>query len=327
MRRLAWVLLSLATFLLWLWLIPSIWFSNLPTQGLRLTAAAVFAIAPWLALAALPNRKRSLLWTSAACVVVFGWWLAIPASNDREWAPEYERMASAEIEGNRLTIHDVRNFDYRSETDFTPRYYDASYDLDELQTLDFVKVHWDGLVNIAHTMLSFGFEDGRYLAVSVETRREKHEVWSSVRGFFKQYELIYILADERDLLRLRTNFRGEDVYLYPTNTPREGIRFLLLDILERVNGLHEKPEFYNTISDNCTTSLATHIRKIRGRRRWDPRLLLNGHTDEMARETGWISSELPLDEMRKRHYVNRLVEDVEDPSDYSARIRAPGGGE
>jgi hypothetical protein len=148
-----------------------------------------------------------------------------------------------------------------------------------------------------------------------------------VRGFFKQYELIYILADERDLLRLRTNFRGEDVYLYPTNTSREAIRLLLLDILERVNGLHEKPEFYNTVSDNCTTSLATHIRKIRGRRRWDPRLLLNGHTDEMARETGWISSELPLDEMRKRHYVNRLVEDVEDPGDYSARIRAPGGGE
>jgi len=172
-------------------------------------------------------------------------------------------------------------------------------------------------------MLSFGFGNGRYLTVSVETRRRVGQEWSSVAGFFKQYEITYVLGDERDLLRLRTNFRGEEVFVYPTNTPKEDIRFVLLDILERANSLAEEPEFYNTISDNCTTSLATHIRKIRGRRRWDPRLLLNGHTDQMALEGGWITFDGTVEELRETYHVNRHVEDVDDPTHYSEMIRPP----
>jgi hypothetical protein len=252
---------------------------------------------------------------------VFTWWGRIPATGEGDWAPEYSRMPVAEIDGNRVTMRSVRDFAYQTETDFEQRWYDATYDLGELETLDFVKVHWDGLVNIAHTMLSFGFADGRYLTVSAETRRREGQEWSSVAGFFKQYELTYVWGDERDLIRLRTNYRGEEVYLYRTNTPRKDVRALFLDILERTNSLAAEPEFYNTITDNCTTSLATHIRKIRGRRRWDPRLLLNGHTDEMALETGWITSDLPLEEMRDAHHVNRHVRDVADPTHFSEMIR------
>ena len=182
-------------------------------------------------------------------------------------------------------------------------------------------MHW-GIEAIAHTMLSFGFRDGRYLTVSVETRRRKGQDWSSIAGFFKQYTLAYVLGDERDLVRLRTNYRGENVYLYPTNTSKEAIRTLFIDIVETASLLAESPRWYNTISDNCTTSLARHIRKISGRRRWDPRLLVNGHTDEMGIESGWITPHGSIEETRAFYYVNPKVDRIQDPSDYSSQIRA-----
>jgi hypothetical protein len=315
MRRLRWVLLSLVVFGLWVWLIPSLLYATHST-----VVAATFAILPLAALVFVPNRKRTLLVTGGVCVLVFGWWSSLSPPSEADWAPEYARTPRVEFDGNRVTIHDIRNFDYRSETDFTPRWYDATFDLDQLETLDFFKVHW-GLPLIAHTMFSFGFADGRYVTVSVETRRQKGQEWSSVAGFFKQYTLTYVLGDERDLVRLRTNFRGEDVYLYPTNTPKDQIRLLFVDILERVNSLADEPEWYNTITDNCTTSLATHVRKLTGRRRWDPRLLINGHTDEMGIESGWITPHGTLEETRAHYYVNPKVEKIEDPSAYSAQIR------
>jgi hypothetical protein len=319
--KLGLTLLSLVTFLLWVWLIPAVWYAPLSVGVLTDIGAGAVGIVPPLALLFVPNRKRTLVVTFGVLALLFAAWSAIPATGEGDWAPEYARMPTAEVDGDRLTVRNIRNFEYRTETDFTPRWYDATYDLNELETLDFAKVHWDGLVNIAHTMLSFGFSDGRYLAVSAETRRREGQGWSSIEGFFKQYELTYVLGDELDLFRLRTNFRGEQVYLYRTNTSKQDIRSMLLDILGRADSLARQPEFYNTITDNCTTSLASHIRKIRGRRRWDPRLLLNGHTDEMGLETGWITSDLPLEEMRAAHLVNRLVEGVDDPTDYSKMIR------
>ena len=320
MRRLGFALLCVLVFGVWAWLIPGILYSNLPAQWLRVAAAGVFALAPAVALVALPNRKRTLLWTGGVCALVLVWWLTIPAPRDGEWAPEYARTPTAEIDGDRVTIHDIRDFEYRSETDFTPRYYDATYDLDELDTLDFLRITW-GSPYIAHTMLSFGFSDGRHLAISVETRRRKGQAWSSFLGFFKQYTLAYVIGDERDLVRLRTNFRHEKVFLYPTQTPKQDIRIVFLDVLERANHLARRPEWYNTITDNCTTTLATHVRKVRGRRRWDPRLLVNGFTDEMVIEGGWVAPHGSLEETREYYYVNPKVENDSDPTDYSRKIR------
>lgn len=306
---------------IWLWMIPAVWFqlSGQP-DWLRTAGAVAVALAPpvLLVLARDRGRARRLL----EAFIVFGWlvWLAIPASNQGEWATQYARMPWAEFQGDQVIVHDVRDFAYRTETDFTPRWYDARYDLDELDRLDFVKVHW-GSEAIAHTMLSFGFTDGRHLTVSVETRRRKGQDWSSIAGFFKQYGLSYVIGDERDLIRLRTNYRHEDVYLYPTNTTKEQIRKLFVDILETATALREDPQWYNTITDNCTTSLAKHIRKLSGRRRWDPRLLVNGYSDEMAIESGWITPHGSLEETRRHHYVNPKVADVDDPSDFSQRIR------
>jgi hypothetical protein len=306
---------------LWLWLIPCLYYAPLPGGELWTAAAAFFALAPIVALVFLPDRRRTLRVLAVVCVVLLAGWLFIPASNEGDWAADYARMPTAHFEGDLVTVRNVRNFEYRTESDFTPRYYDATYDLNELDTLDFIKVHW-GLENIAHTMLSFGFRDGRYLTVSVETRRRKGQDWSSIAGFFKQYTLAYVLGDERDLIRLRTNYRGEDVYLYPTNTPKDQIRMLFVDILESATRLADDPQWYNTVTDNCTTSLARHIRKVRGRRRWDPRLLMNGHTDQMGIETGWITPHGTLEETRRFYYVNDKVDRIQDPTHYSAQIRA-----
>ena len=320
MRSLFRVLATIVVLGLWLWLIPCIYYLPFFGEGLRTGAAAVFGVVPLLALAFAPKRGRTLRVMALVGGIGFAAWLAIPASNDGEWAPEYAQTPTADFDGNQVTIHDIRNFEYRSETDFTPRYYTASYDLAELESLDFVKVHW-GLVDIAHTMLSFGFRDGRYVTISVETRRQLGQEWSTIAGFFKQYSLAYVLGDERDLLRLRTNYRGEDVYVYPTNTPKQDIRLLFIDILETADDLAAHPQWYNTISDNCTTSLAKHIRRVRGRRRWDPRLLMNGHTDQMGIESGWITPHGSLEETRAFYYVNPKVEKIDDPTHYSAQIR------
>lgn len=306
---------------IWLWMIPAVWFQlSGHSQALRITAALAWAVVPPLVLLFAPNRGRTRRLLEA--FVLFAWlvWLAIPPSNQGEWAEEYARLPWAEIHGDEVTVHDVRDFSYRSETDFTPHWYDATYDLDQLDTLDFIKVHW-GSEAIAHTMLSFGFSDGRHLTVSVETRRRKGQDWSSIAGFFKQYTLAYVIGDERDLIRLRTNYRHEDVYLYPTNTPKDQIRLIFVDILEAATALREHPQWYNTITDNCTTSLAKHIRKVRGRRRWDPRLLINGHTDEMGIESGWITPHGDLEETRRYYYVNPKVENLQDPEHFSQRIR------
>ena len=306
---------------LWLWLIACLYFAPLPGGEFWTAAATVFALAPIIALIALPDRRRTVRILALVSVVLFAGWWVLPASNEGDWAEDYRRMPTASFEGDQVTVRDIRNFEYRSETDFTPRYYDATYDLEELETLDFIKVHW-GLENIAHTMLSFGFRDGRYLTVSVETRRRKGQDWSSIAGFFKQYTLAYVLGDERDLIRLRTNYRGEEVYLYPTNTSKPDIRALFVDIVGSASDLASDPQWYNTITDNCTTSLAKHIRKVRGRRRWDPRLLMNGHTDEMGIESGWITPQGTLEETRRFYYVNDKVERITDPTHYSEQIRA-----
>ncbi len=318
------------------WATLAIYFSNLPWVPVRLGLAVVFAVAVVGAFLFLPGRIRTLMWFCGAFAVVLTWFLLIPASNDREWLPDVARQPHATIDDDQVTVHDIRNFEYRSTTDFTPRYYDRTFDLNGLKSVDFILSSW-GVKNIVHTMLSFGFEGGDHLAVSIETRREKTdplnrgrssgmEPQSAIRGLFKQYELIYVLADERDLLRLRTNFRNEKVYVYPTNATPEQARALFMDILTTVNRLYENPQFYNTLCDNCTTGLVPHLRNIGLHQPFEIRLLMNGLTDQLALEAGWLKSNLPVGAthaaMRKAHYVNPFAQDASGGQTYSKRIRA-----
>lgn len=303
------------------WAVLAIYYSNLPGQTLRTIVAAAFGIGTVAAFALLPNRRRSCLWFGVAFAGVLAWWFLIPPSNERDWVPEHARTAHATLNGDLITVHEIRNFDYRSEEDFDIRYYDKTFNLDDLTLVDFALSYWDGNTDIAHFIVSFGFRDQDYLAVSAETRREAGEAWSTVGGFFKQYELILILGDERDLLGQRTNVRKEEVYLYRTVlTPEEG-RAIFLNILRQANRLHETPRFYNTITDNCMISLLPDFQRYRKDKGFDFRLLANGLSDRMAYENGMLASELAFDDLKRRSHVNQYVADSADKDDYSRLIR------
>jgi hypothetical protein len=226
----------------------------------------------------------------------------------------------SEVAGNRVTVHNIRNCDYRSETDFTVRHYDRIFDLDKLRSADLYLVHW-GSPHIAHTMMSFGFEGDQYLCFSIETRKEKGEDYSTVKGFFKQYELTYVAADERDLVRLRTNFRGEQVHIYRLRADQSQIRGAFLDYLKSMNSLKDRPEWYNAFTSNCTTNIRGHTSPYAGNKQWNWRFLVNGHLDELIYERGSVDRSLPLAELNARSLVDAKAQAAGDGEDFSRRIR------
>jgi hypothetical protein len=215
----------------------------------------------------------------------------------------------------------VRNFDYRSASDYTVRWEDRSYDLSKLKTVDYILVYW-GSPAIAHAIVSFGFEDGQYLSVSIETRKEQWESYSAVQGFFRQYELVYVFADERDSLRLRTNHRKEDVYLYQTRITPERGRAILLSYLEHANSLRRNPEFYNALTTNCATSILPHARAGGARGRWSWEILLSGYSARQAYRNGVLDDSIPYEELRTRSYLDPIAKDLDRDPDFSRKIRA-----
>lgn len=306
----------------------AIYFSNLPT-ALRPLAAGGFAlVATILILLGLRKRKRRA-W--GAFVILFiavfaAWWLLIEPSNSRNWQPDVAVLPWAEVRGNLVTVHNIRNCDYRTETDYTVNHYDRNFDLDTLKSLDLYLVYW-GSPSIAHTMMSFGFGDGSHLCFSIETRKEVGEEYSAIKGFFKQFELTYVVADERDLVRLRTNYRtGEDVYLYRFNVPMDFARKVLLDYLREVNSLKERPQWYRAIFTNCTTSILRHTTPFNPDARFDWRLIANGYLDEMLYERGKLDRTLPFAELKQRSHINQRAKAVDKAGDFSRLIRVGSPG-
>jgi hypothetical protein len=218
-----------------------------------------------------------------------------------------------------VTVHNVRDFEYRIETDYTPHWDVRTYDLSTIRALDVFLSYW-GPRAIAHTIMSWEFADGSHLAVSIETRKEVGESYSSLRGFFREYELYYVVADERDLIRLRTNYRGENVYLYRFQTPPDFARRLLLDYLQRINRLAAEPEWYNAFSQNCTTTIRQHARDLSVAQAWDWRVLANGYIDEMQYERGRFDQSLPFAELRARSDITERGK-AADPAEFSRVIR------
>lgn len=251
---------------------------------------------------------------------VLVWWLSIEPRNDRDWQPDVAQLARAELRGEQLRFRNLRNFDYRSESDYTARWEERSFDLPKLRGLDLSIVYW-GSPYIAHTILSWDFEGGPPLAISIETRKQKGESYSALRGFFRQFELYYVVSDERDVVRLRTNFRGEQVYLYRLRTPPARARALLLDYVAAINGLADKPVFYNALTDNCTTAIRLHanhaIEVIPLNWKW----IANGFLDEWLYEHGVISRALPFAALKQASLINARALAAGDGADFSVRIR------
>ena len=305
------------------WSIVAIYYSNLPA-GVRPYAAALFGlVSVGILLFVRPRRRGKAIFLTLFALLVI-WWLAMPPSNNRDWQPDLATLAWAEINGDKVAIHNIRNCDYRTETDFTVHHYDKTFDLAKLKGIDFYLVYW-GSPKIAHTMMSFDFEGEGNVVFSIETRKEKGGEYSTIKGFFRQYEIIYVVADERDLVRLRTNYRekgkGEDVYLYRLNAKPELARKIFLSYLGEVNRLKDQPQWYNALTGNCTTSIRKHTMPYNPNARLDWRLIVNGYIDEMLYERGSLNRSLPFTELKKRSYINPRAQAADKDPAFSRLIR------
>jgi len=305
------------------WSAGLIYYAPILSTDLRAALAIAFVLAVALAFLLLPNRRRTLGGFLIAFAVLVFLFFRIPASNDRDWQPEVAVTPWAEIKGDLVTIHGVRNFDYRTETDFNARWEDRTYDLRKLDSADIIAVYWAGKA-IAHVMVSFGFAGKDFLAVSIETRKEKGESYSTLAGFFRNYELIYIVADERDVIGVRSNYRQpqEDVYIYRTRAPVRNVRRVFLDYLKTMNDMRERPRFYNTLTTNCTTSIVTHTRMNPESPPLSWKILLSGYVPDYLYEKARIDTSMPFPELEKLSLVNARAHAADKDPDFSQRIRA-----
>ena len=302
------------------WATLAIYYSNLPWSGLRLAMAIAFASfaiwAVWLS-----SRRRMSIALILLYLGVVAWWITISPSHDRQWRPEVAVMPRAFIDGDRVRLTGVRNFEYRTRDDFTARYEEREITLSHITGLDFYVSYWsEGLVG--HTFLSFIFDNAPPLSISIETRPEVGEGFAPIASLFKQFELIYVVGDEQDLVGVRTNHRHETVYLYRLNSSPDDARRLLLVYLARTNELADRPEFYHLLSNSCTINIIRYANAAGREGRFDIRHLFNGLIDSYLYDSGRIDTSLPFEELRRRSLINEAAQAAEGASDFSERIRA-----
>jgi hypothetical protein len=284
--------------------------------------------------ASMRRLKTGLKWIASVGIlfvvgyIVFS--LIVRPSLNRNWNDDQLVLARATMEGDRVTITNVRNISYRSTGDYEVRYYDKTFDLKKLESVWFVVEPFSGHgFGAAHTLMSFGFEGGNYVAISAEIRKEKGESFSAAKGLFRQYEIVYVIADERDVIKLRSNYRRDKVFLYPVKTSRENMRKMFVSMLERANKLATEPEFYNTLVNTCTTSIVGHVNEIAPKKvPWSFKVLMPAYSDELAYEIGLLDVETPdgrrltLEEMRQKYLINERAEKFKDDPAFSMKIRA-----
>jgi hypothetical protein len=319
-RILATIVLSMLVAIGVAWAVLALWLDGPQSRALAGMLVVGLVLVIVLSLALIRPLLRGLALAVLPIVIVALWWASIPPSNTRDWTPDVARTARATFDGSHVTIQNVRNFNYRSENDYDQRWETRTYDLDRIQGLDLFISFW-GPTEIAHTIVSWDFDDGQHLAISIETRKEKGESYSALRGFFRQYALYYVVADERDLVGLRTNHRGEQVYLYRIRVPPAQARALLVDYLDEVNSLADRPEWYNALTQNCTTTIRGHTQHIGAAGSFDWRMLVNGHLDELLYERGQIDTSLPFAEIKVRSDITDKAKAADDSPDFSAKIR------
>jgi hypothetical protein len=317
-RGLVVALLALILFIFVAWASLAIYFSNLPWAWLRLAAAVAFAaFAVWALLLSRPRRTWIFL---AAFLAVVVWWVAIPPSHDRPWRPEVAVMPRAIVDGDRVRLTGVRDFTYRGRNDFDVRLIEREIDLSHLKGIDFYVSYWtEGPVG--HTFLSFVFDNAPPLSVSIETRPEIGEGFDPLASIFKQFELIYVVGNERDVVGVRTNHRKETTYLYRLNTSPEDSRRLLMVYLERINQLADRPEWYNLFSNSCTINIIRYANAAGREGRLDIRHVLNGWIDSYLYYSGRVNTTLSFEELRRRSLINPAAQAAGDAPDFPDRIR------
>ena len=303
-----------------IWCALALWY-RLP-GGWHGVAAGSFALLAVVVLVVDLSRFRA--WTRIAFLLAIAaigiWWSGIAPSNHRDWQPDVARTVTGTVEGARATLHNVRNFDWKSDTDMAQRWEDRHYDLDQLSSVDLFLSEW-GDPGIAHTLISFGFSDGAYVVFSIEIRKETGEAYDPLAGFFKQYEIAYIAADERDIVRVRTDVRGEDVHRYRVLLPPDKRRELFLSYIANANERAREPQFYNTLTANCTTLVFDMVRVLVPGLPLDWRIILSAYLPGYLYDHGGLATDRPLDELKREAAISSRAIAADGAADFSAAIR------
>ena len=317
-----WIIVPIVLTGLHLWSFGALYYSPIEPELLRMWIAAIYGVGIPLAVLILRSRKWAVILPLAGflCVLAYEW--QIQPKKDAHYQPQVAKTAYAELQGDKVILHNVRNTNYRTVDDFDVRWETREYELKDLRTLDVFVNYW-GIATVAHVFVSFGFADGQYLAVSIEYRPEVGESYGTFNGLFKQYEIIYVWGDERDLVRLRTHYRKESVYLYRTNIMPNKVRDLFVSMIERTNALHQTPEFYNTVTESCTNTIGDHVIKanVFDLPFWKRRIL-TGSTDRRLYEEGQLETYgKTFPELRAVSNIDANARAADQDKDFSKKIR------
>jgi hypothetical protein len=321
-RCIGWICLAVAILLIGGWCALAVWF-RLPTVATvrdLLGGALLVLTLGTIGCLASPWRWRALLLVVGVIAAVLVWWTTIRPTNDRDWAPDVARTATATIDGDRLLVDNVRDFIWRSDTDFDQRWEQRTYRLSQVTNVDLIMSYW-GDEAIAHTIVSFGFQSGPRLAFSIEIRKESGEAYSTLAGFFKQYELAIIAADERDVVRVRSNVRGEDVRIYRLRMSSVDAQKLLREYVANMNDLARHPRFYNTLTSNCTTLVFGMVRVIHPGLPVDPRVILSGYLPNYAYDLGAVDTSMSFAKLRDLSRIHDKAMRARVAPDFSTAIR------
>jgi hypothetical protein len=318
-RGIVWIVLVLLS----LWALAALYIDT-RLSALRLPLAILYAVVLVAILVKYKLHLRSMLLCFACFCLVLGWWLSLKPTNIGDWQADVDRPAWVQIDGDRTTIHNLRNCDYRTETDYSNCWSDRTVNLSDLRGADLFFTTW-GVPYIGHPIVSFWFGDNQHVAFSIEARYKGGQDYSAILGFFRQYELIFVVADERDVVRLRTNFRkDEDVFLYHVNMGPDSARAIFLTYVRYLNHLKDNPEWYNALTRNCTTTLDTQISKeVSNPQPWNYQFLVNGTLDELLYDRGRLVTDgLPFKDLKSRAHINAAAKTADSSPDFSAIIRA-----
>lgn len=314
-----WLVLALLT----LWAVTAL-YVDFRIAALRIPVTLIYVVGIVTSLFKLKGSR----WAAALCLMgfcsVLAWWLPLEPSNEGNWQPDSARTAWAEMDGDRVTIHNLRNCDYRTETDYSNCWSDRSLDLSQIRAADLFLTNW-GIRFASHPIVSFQFGDNEHVAFSIEARYKAGQAYSTILGCFRQYGLIFVAADERDVIRLRTNYRrDEEVYLYRVHVQPEVARAMFLTYVTYLNKLKDHPEWYNEVTRNCTTTLQKPLAAdVNNPQPWNYQFLLNGTLDELLYDRGrLVTGALPFPELKQREHINAAARAADGSPDFSALIRA-----
>jgi hypothetical protein len=314
LKTLAWLLLEFILLLAIAWACGALYF-DWPSPMLAGFLAGVML----MVLVLVRSRPVKGFIFAGTFTLILAWWLTLKPTNNADWQPDVAQLASADINGDVVTLHNVRNCDYRTDTDYTPHWETRTVRLSQITGVDLAIDYW-GVNWMAHPIMSFQFAGAPPLCFSIETRRKGGQVYSALGGLYRQFELIYLVSDERDVIRLRTNFRHEDIYLYRLKSTPEMARASFLEYIRTLNVLHDHPRWYNAVTDNCTTAIR-HQRAVSERMPLDWRMLINGYGDQMLYERGEIDTSLPFAELKRRSLIDDRAKAADHAPDFSALIR------